>query len=1136
MIKQHYKKTSVIAPLLFALLTTPLYSFAKENKKSEKGLLDEVRMDAESEEANQEKAMAGELLVSKAEESAIKALEKILAKKRGTSEQSDLELRLAELHVRRAKTGRFFDLYKNSLNSTAKTNPSLIVSAKPSIEKALVILYGIEKRDPTFSEMPNVLFNIAFAQQAIGEIGKSQEAYLKLVSKYPNSSYIPDSLLSLGEMSYDKGEFEKAISYFEKINQYPSSRAYPYAMYKSAWASYNLKRDKEAIDKLLKTIKGDKFEISEDRRHNLRQESLRDLVLFTSESVSAEEYNSFFKKVSTTDEYRDSILLAAKLFESHSRHSDLIIILNEFINSKVGSPADRSEALNYITEAHENLKQRKEVLETLKRYNKICLGDISEDGKCAKNFRKATNEITTKWWEIWQKNKNHKEFSELTQQALEIELAEDQGRSEDAKTRLSYADLLFQQQNYAKASEEYLRVSQYEKLENNLREEALYSSLISSDKLVEARLEQLKDKKSASDSTLTNLYQNQLSVTNYYLQKIKGTKYSDNIQFKRAYLLYQLKIFTEALPALKTCAKNSKNADLKTKAQDLILDILNSEKKYAEINSEIQGFLKETLKPERKAQLTTWLEEAAFADLNNKEPEAKAKIANLENFIKEHPQSKLVRKSQLMLIPLYFEVKEDQKAAELIYQLRNSSDLSDKPKMLQLASESFMMAGSSEKAYEIIRGLDLLSGCEYLSLLGEKGRAKGCYMALLESDKKESAGAPAAKTKAIKYLFNNLNKDDKDLARLIKQIENQGLEPWLTELQLQKANELLAQQKFSAAFEAAKKIMGKDVDANLRARARLIQAKILESELKSQSVKSRAEKLAMVLSMKTEKLDKAHTAYFSTTKMTSDADVLGEAFAGIQRCYDDYIKSMEEMPIPEGVNEQEAAGLKQELAKLLEPIKLKRKENGERIKQLGSQTLVASSASGTLWFASINYKAMKFPDTNVQFEQQVRANVLNLMRDQRYELAGMILALAEKVFQPETNKNLWIYELQALQLGSVNNLDKSLEIIEKKISDKSKLSEVKLMQAWIQSQKDQFKDSLKLFSSLDSELIYNHLLEMAHINSAASSDDKKLTQKLVKDYGQMARKKGHVDRLNKINTADPEKKDLDKKTAKNAAG
>ncbi len=79
------------------------------------------------------------------------------------------------------------------------------------------------------------------------------------------------------------------------------------------------------------------------------------------------------------------------------------------------------------------------------------------------------------------------------------------------------------------------------------------------------------------------------------------------------------------------------------------------------------------------------------------------------------------------------------------------------------------------------------------------------------------------------------------------QILAKGIEPYTTQVMIDRAKALLDAGKTSAAFDLAMKANGRDSAPEVRAEARLIQARILEKELTQQSVKAREEKFAMVL-------------------------------------------------------------------------------------------------------------------------------------------------------------------------------------------------------------------------------------------------------------------------------------------------
>ncbi len=113
--KTIYLQSQICLSLI--ILATSMTSLASKTKEA-KGLLPEVNLNSESEDKNLDTAYKSELLITKTENKAIESLQKIIAKKKGTVEEADLLYRLAELYMRRAKSGRFFDLNSDQKKSS----------------------------------------------------------------------------------------------------------------------------------------------------------------------------------------------------------------------------------------------------------------------------------------------------------------------------------------------------------------------------------------------------------------------------------------------------------------------------------------------------------------------------------------------------------------------------------------------------------------------------------------------------------------------------------------------------------------------------------------------------------------------------------------------------------------------------------------------------------------------------------------------------------------------------------------------------------------------------------------------------------------------------------------------------------
>jgi tetratricopeptide (TPR) repeat protein len=88
--------------------------------------------------------------------------------------------------------------------------------------------------------------------------------------------------------------------------------------------------------------------------------------------------------------------------------------------------------------------------------------------------------------------------------------------------------------------------------------------------------------------------------------------------------------------------------------------------------------------------------------------------------------------------------------------------------------------------------------------------------------------------------------------------------------------------------------------------------------------------------MKTEKLDKAHTAYLTALRMSKDPYQQLEAMRGIDRCYGNFVESLTSMPLPASLSPEDQTALRAEIAKLTAPIQEKKNDNETKLKVLAA--------------------------------------------------------------------------------------------------------------------------------------------------------------------------------------------------------
>lgn len=931
---------SVILLLVFHLFSQ--FCFAAE--KNTKGLLPELSLKDNNETENDKKAFSSEVMITRSEIKAIESLQGILKKKKGAPEEADLWYRLAELYMRRSKSGRFFDLHKDT--PLMKLSPFPVANEKGSeaIKRASKIYTKIELDFPSFSQMDAVLFNNAFAFQQLGQAKQSEAMYLKLIAKFPKSSLIPDGTLAVGELLYDQGKFAEALVHFLNVEKFPRSRVHSYGMYKAAWTYYNMRDSENGIKKLVTVVKmNPPLQDGEapSNRHNLRREALRDLTIFIGDTYPADKVFAFFEDLTNEEELGQSMIDLAKLYESHSRQKEMNIFLGEYIDKRSSGP-DVVRSHLFLVEANETLKKREKVLEHMQYASDLCRSDSAWRSlqkadvilaSCEEGFRHTSLDMAKKWWEIWLKNKQNAEFANLTQKLFKLILDNEDPSKPDLKTRFAYAELLFQLEKYEEASPQYKMVGD-KATEAGMRHDANYAALFSKEKSLG------KEKSPLKEAERKELAKN-------YLTKHPTGKFATLVKFKVGHIAYEEGNYAEAEVLLKPLAqlKGAENADIKRKSEDLILDMLNIRKDFAAIKDFSKQVLSSSTDAARKASMKKIREEAHFTEIQEfaKTGDKNEASQKLIAFAKENDGSKLSKDAMWQALSLLYSQDKAFDAAEL--SLKFVSKYPDDKRNLDALKETakaYADVGQISKSAETlvkIANLDKKNRNTHLELAADiyllenkDNEARSAYNGILET----------ADSKTLERIYGKLLDSYKDEKRttayekLQNQISAKGIEPYSTQIMIERAQALLNAGKDAAAFDLSMKANGRNVSPEIRAEARLIQARILEKELAQQSVKAREEKFALVLSMKTEKLDKAHTAYLTALRMSKDPYQQLEAMRGIDRCYGNFVESLTNMPLPASLSPEDQTTLRAEIAKLTAPIQDKKNDNEAKLKVLAA--------------------------------------------------------------------------------------------------------------------------------------------------------------------------------------------------------
>ena len=115
--------------------------------------------------------------------------------------------------------------------------------------------YIAATRFPKYERMDEVLFRLATQLTTAKKDDQARGFLQRLIKDYPTSKYIPDAYLAFAEHAFEGGEMEAALRFYEKVEQFPKSSVYPYAVYKKGWCYVNLGDYKTALETFVGVVR-----------------------------------------------------------------------------------------------------------------------------------------------------------------------------------------------------------------------------------------------------------------------------------------------------------------------------------------------------------------------------------------------------------------------------------------------------------------------------------------------------------------------------------------------------------------------------------------------------------------------------------------------------------------------------------------------------------------------------------------------------------------------------------------------------------------------------------------------------------------------------------------------------------------
>lgn len=157
---------------------------------------------------------------------------------------------------------------------------------------------------PNYRDMDRVLFSLAFGLEEIRQFQRARQVYHRLIKGFPQSQYIPHAYLSFAEYYFGEGDMRAADQFYSKVTEIPPERnpVYGFALYKRAWALYNLEDFRGALTQFVRTVEFAQQNPNARDAANLGRQSRRELVLPYSRVGTPSRALDFFRRYAQDEE------------------------------------------------------------------------------------------------------------------------------------------------------------------------------------------------------------------------------------------------------------------------------------------------------------------------------------------------------------------------------------------------------------------------------------------------------------------------------------------------------------------------------------------------------------------------------------------------------------------------------------------------------------------------------------------------------------------------------------------------------------------------------------------------------------------------------------------------------------------
>ena len=519
------------------------------------------------------------------------------------TQKAEMMLRLAELYFEEGRDiyldemKNFSDSYDACFNDPKCADSGKLQTMKADngesdkwANRAIKLYRLILDNYPQYQRADEATFFLANALADTGHRKDAVEEYTKLVRTYPESAYLPDAYVQIGEYYFDENNAYKALIAYQKATRYKDSPQYAFANYKLAWCYYNVGEYGKGIETMKGVVQYSMTaqDGSDDKKRlTLQDEALKDLVRFFADAGQMNEAYEYFNALGKKDLIRAMLMRLATTYFEQGKFEECIQTYRRLVAENPQAP-EAPGYQNEIIGAYQKMGRKQETLNEIDRLLKTygtnsawaransadqdavkdALGYIEKNLRTvAINYHNEAKKLGT--------GKNARDTYGLAEQAYAVYLEQFPEGKHTYDMRYAYGELLYKLKKFDMAYEQYMAVV-------TLDAKGKHSEFCAESAIFAAE-EMVKDEKKAGNGAktdgkkteavaLTPWEGNLLQACDQYAKIFPESKKTRNVIYKSAYLLYNHNKFKDASDRFRVVIGMDPKSREAEQAANLILD------------------------------------------------------------------------------------------------------------------------------------------------------------------------------------------------------------------------------------------------------------------------------------------------------------------------------------------------------------------------------------------------------------------------------------------------------------------------------------------------------------------------------------------------------------------------------------